>query len=76
MHGLLSCPLVSLKPKAHMTGYTTYRGICAPRESRQKALEALRERSDLQDSCAMRQNRRCEADGEVPQILPVVQIPH
>ena len=24
----------------------------------------------------MRQNRRCEAYGEVPQILPVVQIPH
>ena len=24
----------------------------------------------------MRQNRRCEAYGEVPQVLPVVQIPH
>ena len=66
-----SCP-VSLKPKALMTGHTTCRGICAPRESRQKASEALLKRSDLQDPSAMRQNRRCEAYGEVPQILPVV----
>ncbi len=70
------CPVVSLKPKALITGYIIYRGICTPRESRQKASEALLERSDLQDSCAMRQDRRCEAYGEVPQILPVVQIPH
>ena len=71
-----SCPVVSFKPKALMTGYITYRGIDAHKGSRQKASEALLERSDLQDSCAMRQNRRCEAYGEVPQILPVVQIPH
>ena len=71
------CPVTFSKLTALVKEYITYRGgICAPRERWQQPPEALRKRSDLQDSCAMRQNRRCEGHREIPQVLPVIQIPH